>query len=329
MRRLFRTGVIGALCAFCVFINSLAVAADTSIKKQLHDFARPSLMDAPSFKFNPTTPEKIAAGKKLFFDARLSVTNTISCATCHIESHGWTDLVRFNVGHDGAIMQRRTQTLLGIGWSERFGWDGGIDSLEGFSLAPIARSKEMNQDLDSLVQELNTDKAYRVAMNGAFGDPDIKISRLSQSLAAFMRTFVPPNTAFDAWVEGEDQAISDDAKAGFELFVGKAGCANCHMGWRFTDDGMHDIGLPATQDFGHAEHEPENIKSRFAFKTPTLRGVALRPPYMHDGSVESLMAVIDHYDSGVIKRSSISDQLPDISLSDREKLILVYFLQTL
>lgn len=329
MIRFLRAGLLIVLCLLGAMTSSTSIASDHEVKKHLRDFARPSSMEAPAFKFNPTTPEKVAAGATLFFDPRLSATNTISCATCHIEAHGWTDLLRFSVGHDGAMMQRRTQTLLGVGWSEKFGWNGGIDSLEGFSLAPIARSKEMNQDLDLLVRELSTDKAYMAAMQRAFGDPDIRISRLSQSLAAFMRTLVPPRTLFDEWVEGNNQAISDDAKAGFALFVGKAGCANCHIGWRFTDDAMHDIGLDATEDIGHAEHEPDNVKARFAFKTPTLRGVALRPPFMHDGSAESLMAVIDHYNNGIIHRVSISDQLPDISLSDREKLILVYFLQTL
>ncbi len=326
MRRVLRTGIF---CLISVLPISTHVASEISIIKQLQNFARPTSIEAPAYKFNPTTPEKIVAGKKLFFDPRLSATNTISCATCHIEAHGWTDLERFSVGHDGAVMQRRTQTLLGIGWAAKLGWDGGIDSLEGFSLAPIARSKEMNQDLDALVQELGTVPAYKNAMQSAFGGPDVRISRLSQSLAAFMRTLVPPRTSFDDWVDGNQKALSENAKVGFALFVGKAGCANCHMGWRFTNDAMHDIGLPATTDLGRAEHDPDNIKARFAFKTPTLRGVAKRPPYMHDGSVESLMAVIEHYDTGVQGRPSNSDVLPDISLSDREKLILVYFLMTL
>lgn len=308
---------------------SSAIASDILVTKQLQGFARPTSMEAPAYKFNPTTPEKVAVGKKLFFDPRLSATNKMSCATCHIETHGWTDLKRFSVGHDGALMQRRTQTLLGVGWSKKFGWDGGIDSLEGFSLAPIARSKEMNQDLDALVQELSILPDYHDAMQSAFGDPDVRISRLSQSLAAFMRTLVPPRTAFDDWVDGNPKAVSNDAKEGFALFVGKAKCANCHMGWRFSDDAMHDIGLSATTDLGQGEHDPENINARFAFKTPTLRGVAKRPPYMHDGSMTSLMAVIEHYDAGVERRSSNSEMLPEISLSDREKLILVDFLKTL
>lgn len=321
--------LVGIVCIFGILPTVPAHTSETPITKTLQDFARPTSMEAPAYMFNATTPEKVAAGKKLFFDPRLSATNTISCATCHIEAHGWTDLERFSIGHNGAVMQRRTQTLLGVGWAGKFGWDGGIDSLEGFALAPIARSKEMNQDLDALVQELSTVPAYKDAMQSAFGDPNVRISRLSQSLAAFMRTLVPSRTAFDDWVDGNRHAISDDAKAGFALFVGKAGCANCHMGWRFTDDAMHDIGLPATADIGREEHDPEDIKARFAFKTPTLRGVAKRPPYMHDGSVASLMAVIEHYDTGVRARPSNSDGLPSISLSDREKLILVYFLKTL
>lgn len=320
---------VGLLSFVGVAISQPVFASDGIEQHHLHSFARPVPMEAPAYKFNPTTPEKISAGRKLFFDPRLSLSNKISCATCHIEEYGWTDLMRFSVGHEGAVMQRRTQTLLGVGWSQKFGWDGGIDSLEGFSLAPIVRSKEMNQDLDELVQELNAGADYKQVMVETFGDPAVKISRLSQSLAAFMRTLLPPPTAFDDWVNGNNQAISDDAKAGFMLFTGKAGCANCHIGWRFTDDAMHDIGLPIMTDLGHWEHKPDDIKARFAFKTPTLRGVTKRPPYMHDGSINSLLDVIEHYDTGIHRRPSLSDDLPDISLSDREKLNLVYFLQTL
>lgn len=326
MRDIWRLSFCGLLI---VLSSGGANASDVDPSDIRDQFARPAAMNAPTFKFNPTTPEKVAAGKKLFFDPKLSATNTISCATCHVEEHGWTDLDRFSIGHDGAVMQRRTQTLLGIGWSNKFGWDGGIDSLEGFALAPIARSKEMNQDLDALVDELRPDPAYRHAMREAFGDPEVRISRLSQSLAAFMRRIVPPRTAFDEWVDGDDAALSVAAIEGFDLFVGKAGCANCHMGWRLTDDQMHDIGLAASNDIGRAEHDPENAKARFAFKTPTLRGVAKRPPYMHDGSVGTLDDVVEHYVSGVIKRPSLSDPLPTISLTDREKLNVVYFLKTL
>jgi len=326
MQDIWRLGFFGLLMVLGI---SGANASDVDLRDMRDQFTRPAMMDAPTFKFNPTTPEKVAAGKKLFFDPKLSATNTISCATCHVQEHGCTDLDRFSIGHDGAVMQRRTQTLLGVGWSNKYGWDGGIDSLEGFSLAPIARSKEMNQDLDALVDELRPDPVYQKAMREAFGDPEVKISRLSQSLAAFMRTIVPPRTAFDDWVDGDDSALSVAAKDGFDLFVGKVGCANCHMGWRFTDDKMHDIGLVASNDIGRAEHDPENIKARFAFKTPTLRGVAKRPPYMHDGSVEKLDQVVEHYVTGVIERPSISEKLPSISLTDREKLNVVYFLNSL
>ncbi len=326
MRDILRLSVFGLLVILGI---SSANASDGDPRDMLDQFARPAVMDAPAYKFNPTTPEKVAAGEKLFFDPKLSATNTISCATCHVEEHGWTDLDRFSIGHDGAVMQRRTQTLLGVGWSNRFGWDGGIDSLEGFSLAPIARSKEMNQDLDFLVDELRSDPAYQQAMQDAFGDPVVKISRISQSLAAFMRTIAPPRTAFDDWVDGDDSALSAAAKDGFDLFVGKAGCVNCHMGWRFTDDKIHDIGLAESNDIGRAEHDPEKTKPRFAFKTPTLRGVAKRPPYMHDGSVRSLGAVVEHYVSGVVERPSISGQMLSISLTDREKLNVVFFLNSL
>ncbi len=295
---------------------------------QLSDFARPA-GPAPTFAFNPSTPEKAALGRTLFFDPRLSQSDRLACATCHLESEDWADTRRFSLNDNGDPLSRRTPPLVGVGWAAQLGWTVGVDSLEGFSLLPIAKRQEMGQDLDSMVQQLGEVPQYQDLMRQAFGTSEIKISRISQSLAAFMRTLVPRRTAFDDWVDGDAAAVSESAKKGFALFVGKAGCVACHVGWRFTDDAFHDIGLPAGEDMGRAEHDLEDPKALFAFKTPTLRGTAKRSFFMHDGSLESLADVLDHYTSGIAERDSLSSSLPSVSLTPQEKLNVLDFLSTL
>lgn len=293
-------------------------------------YLRPQNPTAPHFAFNPTTPEKAALGCRLFFDPRLSKANDTSCATCHKPDHGWADAratSRIAADAVNVPITRRTQTILGAGWVPKLGWSGGIDALEGFVLAPIARAHEMAQDLDALVVELSRDGDYGDALRNAFGSSEVTVARISQSLAAFVRTRVPGTAPFDRWRAGDEDAVSSSVKEGFELFTGKAGCVACHGGWRFTDDAFHDIGLAATGDIGRALHDEDDPKARFAFKTPSLREVAERPPYMHDGSLKTLAAVIDHYTDALPERPSLA--LERVSLSDREKLILSDFLKSL
>jgi len=290
---------------------------------------RPDHPAAPAFAFNPTTPAKTKLGCRLFFDHRLSKANDTSCASCHDPAHGWTDTRRKSRGALDVAEARRTQTVLGAGFVPKLGWSGGIDALEGFVLAPIARAHEMAQDLDALVVELSSSGDYSRGLEAAFGSSEVTVGRISQALAAFVRTLVPGVAPFDRWQAGDQNAVSDSAKEGFDLFTGKAGCAACHTGWRFTGDAFHDIGLEAGSDIGRAVHEPNNPLARYAFKTPTLRDVALRPPYMHDGSKSDLMDVVDHYVQPKPARESLSPLLSSPVLSDREKLNLVDFLLTL
>lgn len=323
LQRAAAAGILAVSALFFLSIYTVAQAADVA------DFARPNDGNAPFFSFNPTTEEKVAVGRRFFFDTRLSASNTVACASCHTEETGWSDPRRFSLNDDGEPLERRSMPLIGIGWATKLGWSLGVDNLEGFSVLPIAKAKEMGQDVDVLAAELNRRGEYAADMTAAFGSPNVTISRLTQSLAAFMRTLMPPMTPFDAWAAGDTSAVSESAKAGFVLFTGKAGCAACHSGWRFTDDSFHDIGLVATDDIGRAVHDPDGKFSQHAFKTPTLRGVKLRPPYMHDGSVATLADAVEHYVSGIHPRSSLSPSLMLIELTAQEKLNVLDFLNTL
>ena len=135
---------------------------------------------------------------------------------------------------------------------------------------------------------------------------------------------------FDRWIKGEEEAIGPDARRGFALFTGKANCAACHSGWRFTDDSFHDIGLRADDDLGRGKFVPPSVTAmRYAFKTPSLRDLRMQGPYMHDGQLSSLDAVIEHYVKGGERRPSLSFEMKPVELSVQERRYLTAFLESL
>jgi cytochrome c peroxidase len=162
----------------------------------------------------------------------------------------------------------------------------------------------------------------------AMPDAAINMDAIVKAITEFERTIEPGPAPFDRWVEGDAQAISESAKRGFALFNGKANCFACHSGWRFTDDKFHDIGTTTT-DVGRGQVDKADELMRFAFKTPTLRSVALRPAYMHNASVATLHDVMKHYERGGIDRPSRSPLLTPIALTDQERDDLVAFMDAL
>ena len=184
----------------------------------------------PSPAFNPPTKSKVALGRNLFFDRRLSGANSISCASCHRPEYGWTDIQRFSVGETGELRPRRTPPLHDVAWNDRYARDGRIEILEAFILGPIAHPLEMNQSLELLPAELSSDPAYRHLYQAAFGTHKISLDGIVQGLASYVRTLRSGTSPFDRWVAGDQAALSDGAKRGFRLFRGKAGCADCYSG---------------------------------------------------------------------------------------------------
>ena len=154
-----------------------------------------------------------------------------------------------------------------------------------------------------------------------------RVDTIAQAVATFERTIEPARAPFDRWVEGDEAAIPESAKRGFALFTGKAACFACHSGWRFTDDNFHDIGINSTDQGRGPVVKDEALN--FAFKTPTLRSVALRAPYMHDASLATLGDVVRHYEKGGTARPSRSPLMRPIQLTDQERLDLVAFMETL
>lgn len=290
-------------------------------------FRRPA--DIPSPQSNPLTAEKIALGKTLFFDARLSRDKGMACATCHAPDKHWSDARILPLRADGIANARRTPTVLNSAWLAALMWDGRANSLENQAVLPITTAHEMNFDMAALVQRLHEIPGYQPLFQQAFGDSEITPTRVTQSLASFQRTLVSREAAFDRWVAGDDLAISEEAKQGMALFTGKANCVACHSSWRFTDDSFHDIGLK-TADLGRGSKVPPEVTlMQYAFKTPSLRDLPINGPYMHDGSMHSLQQVIQHYVDGGIKRKSLSNEMKKFQLSETEVGYLVEFIKTL
>jgi cytochrome c peroxidase len=224
----------------------------------------------------------------------------------------------------------RSPTLLDIAWVPRLGWDGKFDTLEAVTFGPITGKGNMNLPKpDVLVSRLAAIPGYVSAFNAAFGVNGMTPHNIELALATYQRTLVAAEAPFDRWVNGDETAINDSAKRGFDLFVGKARCAECHSGPAFTDGSFHDIGTAKDDDIGRGQIFPSSVKLRYAFKTPTLRDVARRGPYMHDGSVPTLEAVIALYNRGGIERPSRSPKIMPIGLDEKEKSDLIAFLRSL
>jgi cytochrome c peroxidase len=208
-----------------------------------------------------------------------------------------------------------------------FFWDGRAKTLEEQALGPIQSDVEMAMPLDMLVARLEKVAGYQQMFNVAFTD-GITSKNISNAIATFERTVVSGQAPFDNWIDGDETAISEQAKKGFALFNGKGNCATCHTGWNFTDNKFHDIGL-ADDDLGRYEIDSSTHKNQHAFKTPSLRNIAQRAPYMHNGSIPDLFGVVVHYITGGIPRNSLSENMKSVPLTTEEIDQLIAFLQTL
>jgi len=288
-------------------------------------YARPSAIPFPAD--NPYSAAKAELGRMLFFDPRLSGANYISCASCHNPGLSWGDGLPRGIGHGMSTLARRSPTLLNLAWAELLMWDGRKVGLEDQALGPMSAPAEMHQDLDKLVDKLSPIEGYRRAFAELFPGDGMTIETLAKALATYERTIVSGAAPFDRWIAGDETAIPEAAKRGFVVFNAKGNCASCHTGWNFTDNGFHDIGLP-DPDLGRGAIVPLP-SMQHAVKTPTLRDAARRAPYMHDGSVPTLLAVVDHYDRGGEQRPSLADEIKPLHLSDQEKADLVAFMATL
>jgi len=310
---------------------TLSLQAKASIsgseKKYVSSYKRPK--DIPFPKENSYTKARGELGQALFFDPRLSGSDWISCASCHNPAFSWGDGLPKGIGHGMKSLSRRTPTILNLAWGELMFWDGRASTLEEQALGPIEAQGEMNLPHDQMLAKLNGISAYKPLFDKAYPNEGINKATVSKALATFERTVISGEAPFDRWIQGEEKAISAAAKNGFLLFNEKALCSQCHSGWRFTDDSFHDVGI-AGDDVGRGKILPDIEVMKYAFKTPTLRNVDHRGPFMHDGSLKTLDDVVELYNrGGNVKRASLSEHLKPLHLSEGERSDLVAFLKTL
>jgi cytochrome c peroxidase len=308
--------------------NKAAVSAERVASQPfLASYARPASTPFP--EDNAYTPEREALGRTLFFDPRLSGSGWISCASCHNPGLSWGDGLPRAIGHGMKTLGRRTPTILNLAWGQAFFWDGRADTLEAQALGPIQAEGEMNLDLPTMIARIEGIASYKVLFAKAYPGEPVAPETVAKAIATFERGVVSPDAPFDRWLAGDEAAISPDAKRGFVVFNTKAACAKCHSGWRFTDDSFHDIGV-AGDDVGRGALLKDIPSVQHAFKTPTLRDADRRGPYMHDGSVDTLEAVVDFYDrGGLAARASLSNDLKPLGLTGEEKRQLLAFMRTL
>jgi cytochrome c peroxidase len=278
---------------------------------------------------DPYSDAKAALGAALFFDPILSGSHTMSCESCHKPEMGWADHRSRAVGDKHEPMALRSPTLIGVAWAERLGWDGKFDDVEAVALRAMTTPGNMDLPVQEALDRLAANPAYVRRFTAVFGQGGITEAHLAQALATYVRSITTPPAPFDRWVAGDDAAVSAAAKRGFALFTGKAGCANCHSGPSFTDYSFQDVGIGKGDDIGRGRLFPTSKSLRYAFKVPSLRDAALRAPYMHDGSLPTLEAVINEYDQGGIDRPSRSSKIRPLGLSPDEKSDLLAFLETL
>ena len=298
----------------------------STIEKMRAEYRRPKVITFP--KDNPYTAAKASLGKKLYFDTRLSAANVQSCASCHSPGFGWGDGLPKGVGHEMKTLGRRSPTIINAAYGQVFMWDGRADTLEEQALGPIQADVEMNMPLEKLLKRLNSIPEYGPLFDVAFPGKGVSADSIAKAIATYERTIVSGIAPFDAWIDGNEKAISEGAKRGFAMFNTKAQCSACHSGWNFTDDSFHDIGLKS-EDIGRGKFLKGVVKAQHAFKTPGLREISARGPYMHDGSVATLEEVIEHYDNGGVTRDSRAEMVAPLKLTKQEKADLVAFLQTL
>lgn len=291
---------------------------------------------------NPTTPAKVALGKKLFFDPALSVDGSRSCYSCHQNEDGTGGHEPLAIGAKNVALPRHSPTLWNVGYLPHLYWDGRADSLEAQAKAAWSGAN-MGVGLENLSAQATAIGAraeYKAAFDAAFPGYGATPETVVQAISAYERTLFCGDTAFDRFAAGDSQALNSDQKAGMDLFIGKAACHGCHTPPFFSDaylveqGSYHNVGVgiegkdPSTVDVGHQKISGSPTDWA-AFKTPSLRNITRSAPYGHDGSKSKLEDQVRFMAKGGFKNPALDPKMMDKLLSDGEISQLIAFLGAL
>jgi cytochrome c peroxidase len=303
---------------------------------------------------NPITKGKYELGRHLYFDPRVSLDGTVSCATCHNPAKGWTDGMNVSIGISGQTGSRSAPSVLNTVYGKTMFWDGRAPSLEGQAQGPVQNPIEMGkQSYKEIIDRLRTIPAYTAAFQKVFGT-NVNLDGMAKAIATFERVAaLSGNSKFDKYNAGDNKTLTDSEKRGMVLFGltlntddeskidavrQKAKCTLCHVGFNFTDEQFHNLGIGWNEktkkfgDLGRWAIDPIGAKSDAAlgaFKTPSVRDVERSAPYMHDGSLATLEQVVDHYDKGGIANPALDTDMKKLELTAQEKSDVVAFMKAL
>ncbi|MFT3979306.1 MAG: cytochrome c peroxidase [Ferruginibacter sp.] len=294
-------------------------------------FKTPANFPQPVYRFadNPVTKEGFALGKKLFYDPILSRNNTISCGSCHIQTAGFTHHGH-SVSHgiDDQLGTRNSPAIMNLAWSPAFMWDGGIFDLDLQPVAPVTNHVEMDETVENVLAKLRSSSIYPALFKKAFGSQEISSVRFLKALSQFMLMCVSSDSKYDS-VQRSQAIFTAEEQNGYALF--RQQCSGCHREPLFTDFSFRNNGLSisSVNDMGRYAITL-NDTDRYRFKVPSLRNLDYTPPYMHDGRLLTLDAVLDHYTNGVEHTPNLDASLQNgIALSAQEKQDIKAFLKTL
>jgi len=352
--------------------NSKALTTRVGKKADLISFIEKPPLGLPATPVpsnNPITKEKIALGRKLFFDRRLSLNNTFSCAMCHVPEQGFShNELATAVGLEGRSGRRNSPTIFNVAYAKTLFHDAREDNLEQQIWGPLLAHNEMgNTSVAVVLRKIRSLSDYHGLFEAAFNKP-LNMKTLGMAFASYQRSLNSANSPFDQWYFGRnDTAVNTSVKRGFQLFKGKANCIACHNinknSALFTDHKLHNTGhgyqismyqRPKKQKIliapgqyieidsdlfdSVSEKKPndvglyeitENPKDRWKYKTPILRNIALTAPYMHDGAFKTLEEVIDFYNQGGVQNTELDPLMKPLGLNASEKTDLLAFLNSL
>lgn len=284
----------------------------------------------------PVSAERIALGRRLFFEPALSSDGTVSCASCHVPANGFADEVDLSLGVEGQPGHRNAPSIFNAAYFPVLFWDGRSTSLEDQVRYPLTDPKEMNQTMAGAVAALESEESYGPLFAAAFGDPTITYERIAQAIASYERTLLSGDSPFDRfYFGGREDELSPEARRGWELFGGRAGCISCHHFDAdrpfFSDFEFHNTGIGwdrETVDLGRFKvtRDPED---RGRFRTPSLRNVAQTAPYMHDGRFRTMEEVLAFYAEGGGENPFLDPAIRPLDLSPQDRADLVAFLLSL
>lgn len=316
---------------FLVFISYSFIVVVT----EKHPFYIPKHFPKPYYQFKdvPQGRLRFELGRTLFYDPALSRDSSISCATCHLQYSSFTHIDHpVSHGIDGRIGNRNSPVMINLAWNKFFHWDGGVIHLNAQAINPLTHPKEMDMDIVELLKRLNNSSFYRKRFYAAFGDSVITTPLLMRGIANFSVALVSANSKYDKVILKEEGVeFSDQEQRGYDLF--KKYCNACHIEPLFTSHEFKKNGLeldPELKDFGRMGITERRADS-LLFKIPTLRNVEFSFPYMHDGRIQKLKEVIEHYSSLSTGNKNVSKELKKIKkpFTEEQKKDLLAFLKTL